>query len=156
MQTQITTRPTLRAQPLVNDMRYRLFFLHRAYHFFELTSLSTRFSSIDSANIFFNSAFSFSNSLSRLASAISMSPYLRFHRWKVAFDMFDSRQMDSTVYLQEMPSNSSMSRAKNALWHPCIFPLFGRERNMHGMHMCRAAVTQSTFGSSLACPRQSR
>ena len=57
MQTQKETRPTLRAQPLVNDMRYRLFFLHRAYHFFELTSLSTRFSSIDSANIFFNSAF---------------------------------------------------------------------------------------------------
>jgi hypothetical protein len=36
------------------------FFLRRAYHFFEFTSLSTRFSSIDSASIFFNSAFSFS------------------------------------------------------------------------------------------------
>jgi hypothetical protein len=36
------------------------FFLRRAYHFFEFTSLSTRFSSIDSASIFFSSAFSFS------------------------------------------------------------------------------------------------
>jgi hypothetical protein len=36
------------------------FFLRRAYHFFEFTSLSARFSSIDSASIVFNSAFSFS------------------------------------------------------------------------------------------------
>jgi hypothetical protein len=35
------------------------FFLRRAYHFFELTSFSTRFSSIDSANIFSTRVFFF-------------------------------------------------------------------------------------------------
>ena len=92
MQTQKETRPTLRAQPLVNDMRYRSFFLRRTYHFFELTSSKTRFFNMASASIFFNSAFSFVNSLSRLASAISIAPYLRFHRWKVAFERVCSRQ----------------------------------------------------------------
>ena len=72
MQTQKETRPTLRAQPLVNDMRYRLFFLRRTYHLFELTSSKTQFFNMASASIFFNSAFSFFNSLSRLASAISI------------------------------------------------------------------------------------
>jgi hypothetical protein len=62
------TRPSHGAQLLVNHMSNSRFFLRRAYHFFEFTSLSTRFSNIDSASIFFNSAFSFSNSLSRFAS----------------------------------------------------------------------------------------
>jgi hypothetical protein len=74
-QTQIMTRPSHGAPLLVNHMSNNRFFLRRAYHFFEFTSLSTRFSNIDSASIFFNSAFSFSNSLSRLASNRFMSPY---------------------------------------------------------------------------------
>ena len=61
------TRPAHRAQSLANDMGDGRSFLRRAYHFFEFTSLSTRFSNIDSASIFFNSAFSFSSSFSRLA-----------------------------------------------------------------------------------------
>ena len=76
----IATRPAHRAHPLANHMGDGRFFLRRAHHFFELTSLSTRFSNIASANIFFNSTFSFSSSFSRLASANSMSPYFFFQR----------------------------------------------------------------------------
>ena len=80
MQLQVATRPTHRAQALIHHMLYRTFLLHRAQNFFELTSSNTRILSMDSATIFFNSLFSFSNSFSRLASAISMSPYFFFHR----------------------------------------------------------------------------
>jgi len=50
MQTEKETRPTLRVQPLVNDMRYRSFFLRRTYHIFELTSSKARFFSLASAS----------------------------------------------------------------------------------------------------------
>ena len=76
----ITTGPSHRTYALSNDMHYGRFFVRRAYHFFALTSLRPRFSNIDSASIFFSSAFSFSNALSRLASANSISPYFFFHR----------------------------------------------------------------------------
>ena len=55
-------------------------------------------SSMASASIFFSSSFSFSNSLSRLASAISMLQYLRFQRWKVALEILCARQIVSTVW----------------------------------------------------------
>ena len=79
-QVQGTACPSHRAQSLANYMIDGRFFLRRAYHFFEFTSLSTRFSSMASASIFFNSAFSFSKTLSRLASANSISPYFFFQR----------------------------------------------------------------------------
>ena len=80
MHVQIATGPTHRAQPLTHHVGYGLLLLHRAYHFYELTSSKTRFQSSDSANIFFNSAFLFFSSFNRLASARSISLYLRFHR----------------------------------------------------------------------------
>jgi hypothetical protein len=82
---------------MANHMDNGLFLLHRAYHFFVLACSSTRFLNRDSASIFLSSTFSFSSSLSHLASARSISPYLRFQRWDVAWEILCLRQTESIV-----------------------------------------------------------
>jgi len=75
-----TTCPSRRAPIQPGDMLDGSSLVRRAHHFFELISFNTRLSSIASASIFFNSAFSFSKPFNRLASARSMPPYCFFQR----------------------------------------------------------------------------
>lgn len=69
-----------------------LLLVPRAHNYFSFTNRSTRFSSSESASIFFSSVFSRSSSLSRLASLTSIMPNCLFQRWKVCSEMFFSLQ----------------------------------------------------------------
>jgi len=65
------------------DDLHHLLLVLRDHNYFSLTNRRTRFSSSESASIFFNSVLYFSNSFSRLASLTSIILNWRFQRWKV-------------------------------------------------------------------------
>ena len=86
----------------------RLHPLPRLYHFIALIASNTRLLSSDSAKIVFNSVFSFSNSLSLLASAKSMSPYFLRQRWKVALETLVWASFRNDSYASNTTTELSM------------------------------------------------